>query len=348
MTELAERPLISVVVPVYNREPYLAEMIRSILNQTYTPLELIAVVDEGSSDRSAAIVREFAAADARLRPLFLPHCSQWRARNTGVAAAQGALIAHMDDDDVALPDRFAAQLEWMRRTGVDICGGNVKLFGAENSILWFPETHQAICHELLFRISLFLPTALLPVEIARAHPYDETLVYSDYAMLTQIAGHYRLGNIPQVVLKARCHSQQLHILQSDGFISDERHFRRPFFRALFPDVSEADGDVFIQMTEGKPLSSLADLRHAGAMLANLAQTEDRNLARRMAGRWRSICRTSAHLGWPVYRLYRQMIPQFAVSLPPHDRSLALICALRLKSGSRLTRLLKRAWQTVRR
>ena len=58
MSDFSENPLISVVMPVFNREPYLAETIRSILDQTYTRLEFIPVVDEGSTDRSASIVRD--------------------------------------------------------------------------------------------------------------------------------------------------------------------------------------------------------------------------------------------------------------------------------------------------
>ncbi|HNX96924.1 MAG TPA: glycosyltransferase family 2 protein, partial [Candidatus Aminicenantes bacterium] len=176
-------PLISVVLPVYNRERYVEATIQSILDQTYSPLELIAVVDEGSTDRSVSIVRDIAARDGRVRPLFLPHGNQWRARNEGVARARGDYIAHMDDDDLALPERLALQWSWLNRTGVDILGGSIQNFGSQGGLIWFPETHQAICHELLFRISLFLPTVLLRADIARANPYDESLVYSDYVWL---------------------------------------------------------------------------------------------------------------------------------------------------------------------
>src|SRR3954454_7619470 len=69
---VSDKPLISVVMPVYNAERYVADAINSILTQTYPHFEFI-VVDDGSTDGSAAIVRDFAARDARIRPLFMAH-----------------------------------------------------------------------------------------------------------------------------------------------------------------------------------------------------------------------------------------------------------------------------------
>jgi glycosyltransferase involved in cell wall biosynthesis len=331
-----EKPLISFVVPVYNSEPYLVETIQSLLGQTYSPLEVIAVVDEGSTDRSANIVRDFAASDIRLRPLFLSHGSQWRARNAGIAVAQGQYIAHMDDDDIALPDRLVTQLAWMRRTNFDIFGGNTIRFGTEKGILWFPETHQAICHELLFRIALFLPTAFVRTDFARTHPYDETLVYSDYVWLTQVAHRCRLGNMPHIVLKSRCHSRQAHIVYNAEFRADINRLRRPYFHTLFPDATEADYTALAEVAEKKACADLETLERTGAWLTHLAQTPDNHLRQSMADRWQAACQRSAHLGLGCYRLYRHHATQFGVLADPRPPlALWLLCALRLRSGSRL-------------
>src|SRR2546425_12663765 len=100
-------------MPVYNAERYVAEAITSILTQTYPRLEFI-IVDDGSTDGSAALVCAFAARDSRIRPFFLAHGGQSRALHAGIATARGELIALMDNDDIALPERFAIQLAWMR------------------------------------------------------------------------------------------------------------------------------------------------------------------------------------------------------------------------------------------
>jgi glycosyltransferase involved in cell wall biosynthesis len=164
-----DQPLISVVMPVYNAERYVAQAITSILTQTYSHFEFI-IVDDGSTDGSATIVRDFAARDARIRPFFPAHSGQARALNTGITTAQGELIAFMEHDDIALPERFAIQLDWMRRTGVVICGGCLKSFGDTDGFWWFPETHKAICHELLFGgNALHLGSALIQAEVAKVY-----------------------------------------------------------------------------------------------------------------------------------------------------------------------------------
>lgn len=348
-----EFPFISVVMPVYNRGRYLAATIDSILAQTYSPFELIPVVDEGSKDDSADIVRDYAARDARVRPLFLSHGSQWRARNAGVALARGEYIAHMDDDDIALPQRLSAQMAWMRRTGVDICGGCVKKFGAEDGILWFPETHDAIVHELLFRIALFLPTALLRTELARAHPYDEKLVYSDYAWLTQIvapgklASPVRLGNIPQIVLQCRCHDAQIHILQEAAFAEEESRYRQPYFHNLFPDATADDCAALRRVAENGSFYSLAELERAGIWLLRLAKTPDNFLRRQMADRWRAACLKAAPFGLPAYYLYRKYWQKFEVPPVPGEWKLRLACALHIKPTSHMATMYRQIKHATR-
>ncbi len=330
-----DQPLISVVMPVYNRERFLAETITSILTQTYPHLELVAVVDGGSTDGSADAVRAFADRDRRVRPLFLDHGSQGRARNAGIAVARGSLIAHMDDDDVALPQRLSVQLDWMERTGVDICGSCVKRFGTENGLLWFPETHDAIRNELLFRIGLLQPSVLMRSEIARAHAYDENAVYEDYELWTRLASRYRMGNVPQVLLKERCHPQQIHIVKSQALRADQRRFRERYFHELFPEATAEDHAALAQVAERESLSSPGDLAQAGEWLVLLAQTPDNYLRERMAGRWLSACTRSAHLGPDCHRLFRRIAPRFGLSPTRGDFQLRCLCALRLASNSRL-------------
>ena len=103
-------PLVSVVIPVYNGERYLAEAMQSVLDQTYKNLELI-VLDDGSTDRSAAIARGFD--DARTRYLYQQNGGPSKARNAGVAAARGTFIAFLDSDDVWLPRKLERQVTYL-------------------------------------------------------------------------------------------------------------------------------------------------------------------------------------------------------------------------------------------
>lgn len=103
------RPTISVVIPCYNQEPYLAEAIGSVRSQTFMDWECI-VVDDGSTDGSAAVVESIARADPRVRLLRQENSGVSAARNLGVAHARGRYIQFLDGDDVLLPEKFSVQL----------------------------------------------------------------------------------------------------------------------------------------------------------------------------------------------------------------------------------------------
>ena len=93
---MKESPLVSVIIPVYNYDRYLAEAIESVLSQTYQHLEVI-VVDDGSTDRSAEVAKSFAARGVRY--CHQVHAGIGLARNMGVELAQGDFLAFLDADD---------------------------------------------------------------------------------------------------------------------------------------------------------------------------------------------------------------------------------------------------------
>jgi glycosyltransferase involved in cell wall biosynthesis len=101
-----KRPMISVVMPVFDGERYLAEAIESVLAQTYRPLELIAV-DDGSTDDSAGVVHGYCPP---VRLVTQSHAGCGAARNRGAEAARGAYLAFSDADDRVSIDRFERQL----------------------------------------------------------------------------------------------------------------------------------------------------------------------------------------------------------------------------------------------
>lgn len=102
-------PLISVIVPVYNVEKYLNECVRSIMNQTYGHLEII-LVDDGSTDCSAAMCEAFAMEDARVKVIHKENGGASSARNVGLDIATGRYFAFVDSDDYILPDMYEHML----------------------------------------------------------------------------------------------------------------------------------------------------------------------------------------------------------------------------------------------
>jgi glycosyltransferase involved in cell wall biosynthesis len=102
-----DRPLASVVVPVYNGELYLADALDSISAQDYCPFQVI-VVDDGSEDNTAEIARSY----KEVRYIYQTNQGHAMAKNVGISAAQGEFIAFLDADDLWTPNKLSAQISY--------------------------------------------------------------------------------------------------------------------------------------------------------------------------------------------------------------------------------------------
>ncbi|MBI4773746.1 MAG: glycosyltransferase family 2 protein [Deltaproteobacteria bacterium] len=118
-------PLVSVVIPVFNGEPYLAETIESVIAQTYRPIEII-VVDDGSTDLSAVAAKRFGPP---VRYRFQSNAGTAAARNFGVRSARGSFFAFLDQDDLWAENKLTLQIEaFEREPTADVVFGHVRQF----------------------------------------------------------------------------------------------------------------------------------------------------------------------------------------------------------------------------
>jgi glycosyl transferase family 2 len=120
-------PTVSVIVPAYNTAPFIADTIASILGQTYTDYEII-VVNDGSPD-TAALEAALEPFRDRIHYIVQQNRGLSGARNTGIAAARGELVALLDSDDVWEPDYLACQVRTLTAQGLDIVYPNAVNFG---------------------------------------------------------------------------------------------------------------------------------------------------------------------------------------------------------------------------
>jgi len=121
---------ISVVVPFYNNVDLLGDCLASIATQTFPGLQVV-MVDDGSTDGSAAVARARAAADPRFRLVRVANGGPGSARNHGVAAATGEFLAFVDADDLLPPDAYATMLAVLQRSGSDFVSGGVLRLAAD-------------------------------------------------------------------------------------------------------------------------------------------------------------------------------------------------------------------------
>lgn len=126
-------PEISVIIPVYNTEQFLENCLNSVLAQTLTDFEIIAV-DDGSTDNSAAIVKQFAAKDNRIVILHQENKGLSEARNTGIKAARGNWITFVDSDDMLAPHFLQKLWDAAKQNNASIACSDKQLFWKESEI----------------------------------------------------------------------------------------------------------------------------------------------------------------------------------------------------------------------
>ena len=123
-------PTVSVIMPAYNVEAYIGEAIESVLAQTFTDFELV-VVDDGATDRTGQIAREYAERDPRIVVVHQQNGGLPAARNTAIRHARADIFALLDSDDVWAPEFLDEQLAILRsRPDVDIVTGNALTLGS--------------------------------------------------------------------------------------------------------------------------------------------------------------------------------------------------------------------------
>jgi glycosyltransferase involved in cell wall biosynthesis len=114
--ELPRPGVVSIIIPCYNSERFLAETLESALAQTYAHTEII-VVDDGSTDGTAELIRSYSN---RLRAEFGPNCGASAARNRGTVLARGEFIQYLDSDDLLTPDAIAHRVAALQQSGADV------------------------------------------------------------------------------------------------------------------------------------------------------------------------------------------------------------------------------------
>ncbi len=215
-------PRVSVIMPVYNCERYLSEAIGSVLRQSFTDFELL-VLDDGSVDRSVEIARQAAEKDARISIVKGHHRGVVACRNAGLDMAQGDLIAMMDADDIALPDRFARQVRFLDTNSECCLVGSrairVDSDGSPVSCWNVPETHAEIdgrhmrgeSGAIINPSIMMRKEAVLQIGGYRAG-FDSA---EDYDLFLRLAEVGCLSNLPAVLLHYRLHAKSLTFARAE-------------------------------------------------------------------------------------------------------------------------------------
>lgn len=231
---------ISIILPFYNAEEYLAESIESILGQTFTDFELLAI-DDGSTDGSAAVVKSFI--DKRIRLITLEN-NFIESLNYGLKISKGKYIARMDADDIMLPKRLEVQYAYLEgNSDVDICGSWAEIFGNSGGIMRYGNNHDDIVSSLLLHCSMIHPTVM----IRKSTLEQLGLIYLDYAFAEDykfwtdlaLAGA-RFANLPEVLVLYRSSPNQVTNKHRDKMSHSSYKIRLEYAEGLMNMLNEKD------------------------------------------------------------------------------------------------------------
>lgn len=201
-------PAVSVVMPVFNEAPFVEAAVQSVLRQTVSDLELV-IVDNGSTDESPEILRRIS--DPRVRVFRNPrNLGSAAAGNRAVRESRAPLIARMDADDIALPDRLEKQLAaFAAQPTLALLGGQVRHFGGRGPLLrrFAPRavSRRGIAWQALFSSPFFHSTAMFTREsLETAGGYDERMQRSsDFALFSRIQAKDHAANLSDVLVRLR-------------------------------------------------------------------------------------------------------------------------------------------------
>jgi cellulose synthase/poly-beta-1,6-N-acetylglucosamine synthase-like glycosyltransferase len=284
-------PKVSVVMSVYNGERYLAEAIESILAQTFPDFEFI-IIDDGSTDSTPDILNRYD--DARIVLVRnQENIGLTRSLNRGIRMAHGDYVARQDADDVALPERLAAQVSFLdEHPGIGVVGTWVAYIdenGRPIKIIRTPASPALIRWLLLFGTCLMHSSVLIRRScLEGVAVYRSEILYAqDYDLWIRLSAKTRLANLPEILQQMRVHEQRISI---QHYEQQEQIVRGIMQRTMTSFLGGIVPETMIvrlrRVSNGKPLETpqellpLADLimcLHQAYITQNVLDAVERRL-----------------------------------------------------------------------
>lgn len=227
-------PEVSVLMAVRNGVPWIADAIASVRDQTFEDLELI-VIDDGSEDRTPEVLA--AVEDPRLIVERAPRRGLTGALRRAVELARAPLLARLDADDVAMPDRFARQRAFLvSHPEVGLLGSAAREVDSAGRLVrtFAPPTDDGELRRRLIRENPFVHSAVMMRRDAyeRAGGYDaRVLVAQDYDLWMRMSRSTRLANLPDVLVVRRLVAGRVGATREDDRLRAEIAIRWPAIRA---------------------------------------------------------------------------------------------------------------------
>jgi glycosyltransferase involved in cell wall biosynthesis len=293
-------PVVTVLMPVYNAQDFLREAVDSVLSQSFTDFELLAI-DDGSTDGSALMLSSYS--DHRIRVLSNErNIGLIGTLNRGIGEARGRYIIRQDADDISLPGRFAQLVAHMEaHPDVAICGSwyDGLTDGVRHPGVRYAPDDATIRLRHLYQIHISHGTSIWRTEAFRGHGwlFDPDFRHAeDYDLFVRASLSARLANLPEVLYLVRYHGAS--VSQVHSAVQDTNSVRviMRLFGHLGAPATPAHVAAFRAMCYGEYSSNSIDLGQLGILLGTLAQSQSAadyvsrtELLAFLAHRWYHLC-----------------------------------------------------------
>jgi glycosyltransferase involved in cell wall biosynthesis len=270
-------PAVSVLMPVYNAEKHVEEAIESILNQTFSDFEFL-IIDDGSTDRSAAIVRSFT--DSRI--IFIRNQKNGgiaEVLNQAISLSKGKYIARMDADDISFPERFEKQYRFLEsHSDYVLCGSSFQIIG-KNKVHYLPESDDEIKLKMLLVTPFCHPTVMLRSTLFKEKGLSyrsEMVPVEDHDLWTRIFSFGKLHNLRESLLGYRVHESNSSLKpRTAEQISNSEFLRRRYIWDFFQrsGVTEFEVERLVQLFFNHGTWSYDDLKITGDCLHEIVNRQ---------------------------------------------------------------------------
>ena len=337
------QPMVSVIMAVRNGGPFLVEAIASIRDQRFRDWEFV-VVDDGSTDETAAVLQEAMRSDNRLRSFRQEPLGLVPALNRAATEARGTLLARMDADDRAHPERLGRQVAYLAANpGIGVLGTAVRRIGAGR--LWRrPVDNAALRAALLFETPFAHPTVMIRRDVWEKSDggyRPDFRAAEDIDLWERLAPHTEFANLAAPLLDYRIHNAQVTAISTANMAQNGARVRRRWLQRVGLDATASELDRH-EAVAWLRTGSVDDLAAAGAWLVRVREANVQSgwldvtaLSQLVGRRWFEFCNAHSRLGWAAWRTFRQFPVGDLTQVPRLRRwRFALLCALRapLKGG----------------
>lgn len=220
---------VSVILPIYNASTYLKECIDSLINQTYSNIEIIAIND-GSTDESVKIIEQYMKKDNRIK-LYNneKNMKLIYTLNKGLSLSSGDYIARMDSDDICRLNRIEKQVEFMEKNkDIQLCGSKIKAFGDIDKPWTWGKSYKNIGQlnvDLIFDNVIAHPSVMIRGDFIRTKNLEYSTEYidaEDYELWSRISYEGKIYNIDEVLLDYRVSGNSITATKQESMIKSKK------------------------------------------------------------------------------------------------------------------------------